>query len=74
VRSLTGTSKLLWLIWRRDRLRLPIWVGGLAVLVAGQLAAYKEVLKSPQDLIAVTQLYITNPSARIFALPSGLNL
>jgi len=74
MRSLAGTSKLLHLTLRRDRIRLPVWLLSLTLLVAGFAAAYRDVLKSPQDLIAVTQLYLTNPSARLFGLPSGLDL
>jgi ABC-2 type transport system permease protein len=50
VKSLTGTSSLVRLALRLDRVRLTVWVVVLAILPMATAAQYKKLYPTPQDL------------------------
>jgi ABC-2 type transport system permease protein len=72
VSSLSGTLALTRLALRRDRLRLPAYVLGLAVLWAGMLAA--EGAQSHQALVEETEIFVRTPAVRIFGVSSGVSV
>ncbi|GAA4261903.1 ABC transporter permease [Dactylosporangium darangshiense] len=59
--SLTGTRALTRLALRLDRVRLTIWVLGLAVMPMGTAANYQKLYPTDADLQAVKGV-LTNPS------------
>jgi ABC-2 type transport system permease protein len=61
VRSLTGTRALVQLALRLDRVRLTVWVLGLAVLPMATAANYLKLYPTEQDLRAVSGV-LSNPS------------
>jgi ABC-2 type transport system permease protein len=54
--TLTGTSHLLRLVLRRDRIRLAIWVVALAVLTAISTASVVNLYDTPEDLAGYAEL------------------
>ncbi|WP_218004404.1 ABC transporter permease [Microtetraspora niveoalba] len=48
--ALTGTGTLLRFMLRRDRVRLPAWTLGIALLMAYFVTALRTVLATPEDL------------------------
>jgi ABC-2 type transport system permease protein len=61
VNSLTGTRALARLALRLDRVRLTVWVLGLAVMPMGTAANYLKLYPTEQDLQAVSGV-LSNPS------------
>jgi len=61
VNSLTGTRALARLALRLDRVRLTVWVLGLAVMPMGTAANYFKLYPTEADLRAVSGVF-TNPS------------
>jgi ABC-2 type transport system permease protein len=59
--SLTGTRALIRLALRLDRVRLSVWVLGLAVMPMGTAANYLKLYPTEADLRAVSGVF-TNPS------------
>ena len=59
--SLTGTRALARLALRLDRVRLTVWVLGLAVMPMGTAANYLQLYPTEDDLRAVSGV-LTNPS------------
>ncbi|WP_432824796.1 ABC transporter permease [Dactylosporangium sp. CA-092794] len=59
--SLTGTRALARLALRLDRVRLTVWVLGLAVMPMGTAANYFKLYPTEADLLAVSGV-LTNPS------------
>ena len=59
--SLTGTRALARLALRLDRVRLTVWVLGLAVMPMGTAANYFKLYPTEADLRAVSSVF-TNPS------------
>ncbi|MFU8850450.1 ABC transporter permease [Micromonospora sp. SL1-18] len=59
--SLTGTYALMRLALRLDRVRLTVWVLGLAVMPMGTAANYVKLYPTEEDLHAVSAV-LTNPS------------
>ncbi|MFF4128705.1 ABC transporter permease [Microbispora rosea] len=59
--SLTGTRALAWLAFRLDRVRLTVWVLGLAVMPMGTAANYLSLYPTEADLRAVSAV-LSNPS------------
>lgn len=59
--SLTGTRALIRLALRLDRVRLTVWVLGLAVMPMGTAANYFKLYPTQADLNAVTSV-LANPS------------
>jgi len=61
VNSLTGTLSLARLALRLDRVRLSVWVLGLAVMPMGTAANYVKLYPTEADLRAVSDV-LSNPS------------
>jgi polyether ionophore transport system permease protein len=61
VNALTGTRALARLVLRLDRVRLSVWVLGLAVMPMGTAANYLKLYPTEQDLRAVSGV-LTKPS------------
>lgn len=62
---LSGVGWLVRLALRRDRIRLPIWVGGLAALLAVQAAGNAQEFASAINRAAAATLVSTNPALRM---------
>lgn len=74
MRSLTGTPRLTRLALRRDRIQLPVWLLGIAGLLVAFLAIYQDTYRTTDELRIATEFFAENPIARMFGLPSGVNL
>jgi ABC-2 type transport system permease protein len=48
--SLTGTRRLVWLVLRRDRFRIAMWMSGLVGLMAVSAWSIVELYTTPEDL------------------------
>ncbi len=66
--TLTATGPLLRFAARRDRVKLSIWVLGLAAFVPYMMTAYKTIFATPEDLAPIVGL-IANPSLTLFTGP-----
>ncbi|WP_232330761.1 ABC transporter permease [Nocardia fusca] len=53
--ALAGTGTLVRLDLRRDRIKLPAWVLGIALMSVYYASALQQVYKTPEDLRAVSQ-------------------
>ncbi|MFI5718779.1 ABC transporter permease [Nocardia sp. NPDC051750] len=53
--TLAGTGALVRLDLRRDRIKLPAWVLGIALMSVYYASALQQVYKTPEDLRAVSQ-------------------
>ena len=69
---LAGTPALTRLALRRDRIRLPAYVLGLAALWAGMLAA--EGAQPYHALVEETEIFVSTPAVRIFGVASGVSV
>lgn len=49
-RPFTGTHHLVRLILRRDRIRLPLWIGGFTALTAASGAAVQDLYQTPEQI------------------------
>ena len=66
---LAGTGTLVRFSLRRDRLKLPAWVGGLGLFVIYIGAALPQLAPTEDDLAAVVPLF-TQPVGRMFTGPA----
>lgn len=66
---LAGTGVLLRFLLRRDRIKLPAWVGGLGLFVVYISAALPQLAPTEGDLDAVVPLF-TQPVGRMFTGPA----
>jgi ABC-2 type transport system permease protein len=69
VTSLTGLGRLVRFVLRRDRLRLAIWIGGLAVLLVVSAASILEVYPDQEAVETYVRLFGDNPALVAFAGP-----
>lgn len=67
--SLAGTTTIIRLILRRDRVRLPLWMGGFGLFVVYIGAALPQLAPDEADLAGVTSL-LTQPVGRMFTGPA----
>ena len=67
--AFAGTASLTWLALRRDRFKLPAYVLGLALLMAGMLAGIGG--QNRQALADEAELFASTPALRIFGVASG---
>ncbi len=67
--ALTGTGSLTWLALRRDRFKVPAYVLGLALLMAGMLAGIGG--RDRTALVDEAELFASTPALRIFGVASG---
>jgi ABC-2 type transport system permease protein len=72
VNTLTGTRALVRLALRLDRVRLTVWVLGLAVMPMGTAANYFKLYPTQADLDAVSGV-LTNPSLVALSGPLSAN-
>jgi ABC-2 type transport system permease protein len=59
--TLTGTGTMIRFILRRDRVRLPIWIGAIVLSVVGSLPAFPETYPTAADRLARAEL-LNNPA------------
>lgn len=64
----TGTGTLVRFMLRRDRVKLPLWVGGLGLFVVYLGTAFPVIAPTEQDLRAVSPL-VQQPVGRMFTGP-----
>jgi ABC-2 type transport system permease protein len=70
----TGTLALVWLALKRDRVQLPVWIVGLAVLMAAFATIYDGLFATAADLTRATEFFAGNPVTRLFGMASGDDL
>lgn len=70
--ALSGTSALLGLALRRDRLRLSAYLLGLAALMAGFLEM--QAGQPRQALVEEAELFAGTPAMRMFGVASGVSI
>jgi ABC-2 type transport system permease protein len=66
--TLTGVSTLVRLVLRRDRVRLPIWIGSITLLVLFTAASVTSLYQTEAELVAGAQPMYDN--AAVIALSS----
>lgn len=67
--TLTGTGRMVRLVLRRDRLRLPLWIVGIAGLVVASAAALPPVYPDQSAIDAYAGLVGANPAVVVFVGP-----
>ncbi|WP_410671902.1 ABC transporter permease [Amycolatopsis sp. cmx-4-68] len=65
---MTGTGSLLWLVLRRDRLLMPLWIFGLALAPIGYLSSIKAAYP---DAAARQHFYDVNATSATFVVRNG---
>ncbi|WP_162599801.1 ABC transporter permease [Nocardioides solisilvae] len=63
--ALTGTGHLVRLVLRRDRVRLPLWVGGLTGLTVVSAAAVQDLYSTPVEIAAYRATVQDSASGRL---------
>lgn len=64
-----GTGTLLRLILRRDRVRIPLWVGGIAFVQIAGSSSYPELLPTLADRLAHASVMTGNPAMKAMTGP-----
>lgn len=72
MKGLRGTMVLTGLAFKRDRLKLPAYVLGPAVLMAGMVAMWDQ--ETHQALVEEVELFARTPALRIFGVVSGVSI
>ncbi len=72
--GLTGTSRLVRLALRRDRVSLSAWVLGLGLFVAATTAMFVDLLATYDDVVRETWLVATNAGMRMLGVTSGASV
>ncbi|XEC95347.1 ABC transporter permease [Paenibacillus tarimensis] len=67
----TGTSALIRLALRRDRIKLSVWLLVFFLLTASMTASYTELLKTDQELVNMIAMRAENPVIRAFDAPAS---
>jgi ABC-2 type transport system permease protein len=68
----TGTGRLVRLAIRRDRIQLPIWIAGSAILIVAGAAAVVDEFKTEADRVSALQGAGTNPTVLLLrGVPVG---
>ena len=62
MRALTGTSTLVRLILRRNRIRIPVWIVGLVVFALSSASGVQGLYKTRADLVAAARVVESNPA------------
>ena len=65
---LTGTGTLIRFMLRRDRVRLPVWIGSLSLITVGLIAALPDIYLDAADRQVRAEL-MTNPGTRAVSGP-----
>jgi ABC-2 type transport system permease protein len=68
-RPLAGTWRLVRLVVRRDRLRLVLWLGGLAALMAVSARSIASMYETPDQIAAYVRTVGDNPALVMFSGP-----
>ncbi|MGY6500634.1 MAG: ABC transporter permease [Acidimicrobiales bacterium] len=66
---LAGTGALVRLVLRRDRLRLPIWLVGIVVVVVVSAISVVELYSTPEQIATYTRVMDGNPAVVVFSGP-----
>lgn len=66
---LTGLPRLMWLIGRRDRVRILLWVSGVTALVALSGSSLQSVYSTPASIRSYVEVAGGNPALVAFAGP-----
>lgn len=61
--TLTGTTTIVRLILRRDRIRIPVWIAAILGLVALTVSSVQSLYPTPADLQAAARFMENNPTA-----------
>jgi ABC-2 type transport system permease protein len=69
MRSLTGLGRLVRLILRRDRVRLPVWILSLGGIVLGSAASLVPLYPDQTSIQQYVELFGDNPALIAFAGP-----
>ncbi|MDF2927332.1 MAG: putative exporter of polyketide antibiotics-like protein [Paenibacillaceae bacterium] len=71
----TGTSALIRLALRRDRIKLTIWLAGLPLLLFSMAITYKDFFASDLEMVNIITIRAASPIMRLFDPPvSGASL
>ena len=62
MRTLTGTGTLVRLILRRDRIRIPLWLAGLAFFALSSASGVQGLYRSRAELVAAARIVEDNPA------------
>lgn len=62
-----GTKSLIMLALRRDRVKLPLWILGITLMLLGIVNAYAEF--SPQDMRELVTMASSSPGMRLLIAP-----
>jgi ABC-2 type transport system permease protein len=68
VRPLAGAGTLVRFILRRDRVRLPVWIGAITLFTIGSVASLRDLYLTDADRQARAEL-MTNPGTRAISGP-----
>lgn len=71
MRSFVGTSTLVKLALRRDRIKLPVWVGSIFLLVLFMTSSYTKLFHSDLELLNMISTRADSPAMRIFDAPAS---
>lgn len=66
--TLAGTGTLIRFILRRDRVRLPVWIGAIGLFTIGSVASLPDIYLDDADLAARADL-MNNPGLRVVSGP-----
>ena len=72
--ALTGTTRLLRLALRRDRLVLAVWILALTVFLAGTTHMSVVGLPTHRDVVTETRFMAANPGMRLLSLSAGASV
>lgn len=72
--ALTGTTALVRLALRRDRITLPAWLLGLAAFTAATTALWAADFTDPAVLEQETRVTVASPGIRLLGLASGASV
>ncbi len=71
----TGTTWLVRLAWRRDRITLPAWIVGMAAFLAATTAMFEDQYSThPLLLEPDTRIVVENPGMRVLGLVTGTSV
>jgi len=70
VKDLTGTADLLRLVLRRDRIRIAVWIGGIALLVILTAVSVKSLFPTQKSIDLAAAAMQHNPGAIAFNGPA----
>ncbi|MGL5927651.1 MAG: ABC transporter permease [Dermatophilaceae bacterium] len=64
--ALAGTGTVVRLVLRRDRWRLPLWVGGLTALTAASAASVRDLYATPHQVASYASTVGSSAVSRLF--------